>query len=256
MNLVVRLRRGEGPFWARLKSIAKAVLCFHLPVGPLSRPFFASLYLLHVAGREVGLWLLRFFWFEPLLRSQCASVGTGLRMEKLPYLNGRGKIMLGAYVELSGKPSFTFLNRWKDMPELNVGDYSFLGHNCSIAVGSSVRIGRHCLLASGVSIADYDGHPVDAALRRIGRPSPREAILPVVIGDDVWIGRGATILKGVSIGDRSIVAAQAVVTKSVPPDVVVAGNPARIVKTLSEFEINDEGRMTRPSPARGPESSP
>jgi maltose O-acetyltransferase len=53
-----------------------------------------------------------------------------------------------------------------------------------------------------------------------------------VIGDDVWVGNGAMILKGVTIGDRAVVAARAVVTKDVPPDTVVAGNPARVVKTL------------------------
>ena len=52
------------------------------------------------------------------------------------------------------------------------------------------------------------------------------------IGDDVWIGGGSLILKGVSIGDRAIIAARSVVTKDVPADTVVAGNPARIVKQL------------------------
>ncbi len=55
----------------------------------------------------------------------------------------------------------------------------------------------------------------------------------VHIGDDVWIGQGAIVLKGVTIGHRSVVGAGAVVTKDVPADVVVAGNPARIVKHLA-----------------------
>ena len=58
-----------------------------------------------------------------------------------------------------------------------------------------------------------------------------------MIGDDVWIGNcGALILKGVTIGDRAIVAARSVVTKDVPPDCVVAGNPARVVKQLAPTE--------------------
>jgi acetyltransferase-like isoleucine patch superfamily enzyme len=153
-------------------------------------------------------------------------------MEQLPFINGSGKIVIGEDVWLSGKPSFIFGNRWQLDPELRIGDHSFVGHRCALSVAKSVRIGRHCLLAGGVSISDYDGHPTDPVLRRT-EPAPPEAIRPVVIGDDVWIGADAIILKGVEIGDRSIVGAGSVVTRSVPPDVIVAGNPARIVRSLA-----------------------
>jgi maltose O-acetyltransferase len=76
--------------------------------------------------------------------------------------------------------------------------------------------------------------PLDAERRRAGEPSPPESVRPVVIGNDVWIGTGAVILKGVTVGDRSVIAARAVVTRDVRPDAVVAGNPARVVKYLSE----------------------
>ena len=197
----------------------------------MTRPFFALLYGLHVGVTEGGNFLLRFFWFEPLFRSQCVSVGDELFMERLPYINGRGRIIVGDHVKMSGKSSFTFGNRWKVAPELIVGDNAFIGAGCQFAVADSVRIGRYCLLAAGVCISDYDGHPIDSILRR-SEPAPPEAIRPVVIGDDVWIGSGAVVLKGVTIGERSIVASRAVVTKSVPADVVVAGNPARVVKKL------------------------
>src|SRR5205814_9956626 len=97
-------------------------------------------------------------------------------------------------------------------------------------IARSSRIGRHCLIAAGVSIADYAGHPLDADARRRGLTSPLEAVRPVEIGDDVWIGSGAAILKGVSIGDRAVIGAHAVVTRDVPSDSVVAGNPARTVR--------------------------
>jgi len=89
------------------------------------------------------------------------------------------------------------------------------------------------LLATGVRVFDFDGHPLDAERRRRYEPTPAEGIRPVIIGDDVWIGTGAIILKGVTIGDRAIVGAGAVVAKDVPADVVVAGNPARLVKHLT-----------------------
>jgi NDP-sugar pyrophosphorylase family protein len=86
------------------------------------------------------------------------------------------------------------------------------------------------LIAGGVTIADYDGHPLDDVARRAGAPPLASEIKPVTIGDDVWIGQGAVVLKGVKIGDRAIVGAHAVVTRDVPADCVVAGNPSRIIR--------------------------
>lgn len=233
MSWVVKLRRGEGPVWGRLKRAARAVLSFHVPVNGLTRPAFRWLYRLHVGVREGLIWTRRFCWNEPLFRSQCESVGPGFRMEELPYLGGAGRIVLGANVRLSGKPNIGFSGRTGFRPELVVGDGTFIGHACGFNIGRSVRIGRDCLLAGGVRVFDMDGHPLDAARRRAGEPTPPEGIAPVVIEDDVWVGANAMILKGVTVGARSVVAAGAVVVKDVPPDVVVAGCPARVVKHLT-----------------------
>ena len=155
-------------------------------------------------------------------------------MEQLPYLQGRGRIVLGARVRLSGKSSITFGRGLPggEVPTFKVGDGTFVGHACGFNVGATMTIGRHCLLATGVLIYDQDGHPLDAARRRAGEPSPPESVAPVTLGDDVWVGSGAVILKGVTVGDRAVVAARSVVTKDVPADSVVAGNPARVVLTL------------------------
>jgi acetyltransferase-like isoleucine patch superfamily enzyme len=233
VSLALKIRKGEGPLWGSLKWLARKFLHFHIPVFFLTRPLFALLYHLHVAGREGLGWALRFFWYEPLFRSQCAAVGEGFQMEQLPYLSGRGRIALGGQVRLSGKSAFGFSNRHRAEPELRIGDDTFIGHACSIGVADSVHIGSHCYLAGRVTVRDFDGHPVDAMQRRAKLPTPPEGIRPIVIGDDVWIGAGAVILKGVTIGPRSIVGAGAVVAKDVPPDAVVVGNPARVVKHLA-----------------------
>ena len=232
MNLLRRIKSGEGPLWSRVKRAVRAALAFHLPVGGLTRPLWRGLYVLHVTLREALIWLLRFFWYEPLFRSQCVTVGRGLWMEQLPYLQGHGRIEIGDKVRLSGKPHIAFCNRHHDAPALVIGDGTFLGHLCDLRIARSIVIGRHCLIAAGVVIADYDGHPLEAAARRSGATSPQEAVRPVTIGNDVWIGHGAMILKGVTVGDRAVIGAQAVVTRDVPPDTVVAGNPARIVRNL------------------------
>jgi acetyltransferase-like isoleucine patch superfamily enzyme len=232
-DLALKLRRGDTPFWRRARTLARGVLHCHVPVVSPTRPLFRLLYGVHVLGREGLIWARRFFWYEPLFRSQCVHVGRGFQMEQLPYLTGQGQIVIGDDVRLSGKPSFGFSNRLRPDPVIEIGDDTFIGHGCSFHAAESIRIGRHCLLAAGVRVHDFDGHPLDAVARRAKQPTPPEGVRPVRIGDDVWIGAGAMILKGVTIGARSVVGAGAVVSKDVPPDVVVAGNPARVVKHLT-----------------------
>lgn len=236
MSVIAKLKRGEGPVWGPLKRAARAMLRFHLPVNALTRPLARLLYRVHVAVREGLIFARRFVWNEPLFRGQCERVGAGLRMEELPYIQGRGRIVLGDRVRLSGQPQLSFGRPAADgtLPLLEIGDDTFVGHHCGINVGRAVRIGKNCLLATGVMIYDQDGHPLDAVRRRAGEPTPQEDIAPVTLGDDVWVGAGAVILKGVTVGDRAVIAARSVVTKDVPADAVAAGNPARVVKVLSE----------------------
>ncbi|MCW7537374.1 acyltransferase [Aquabacterium sp. A7-Y] len=157
-------------------------------------------------------------------------------METLPDVSGSGRLRIGRQVRLSGVSTFSFSNRLGEHPLIVIGDGTFIGHGCALHAASSVTIGRHCLIAAGVWIYDFDGHPYDAAARRRKEPFPATNCEPVTIGNDVWIGARATILRGVTIGDRAIVGSGAVVTRDVPPDTVVGGNPARPVRTLSRAD--------------------
>ncbi|MEO1766441.1 acyltransferase [Thiobacter aerophilum] len=127
---------------------------------------------------------------------------------------------------------------------------------CKISFPQHVHIGANTSIGPGCFLqASSQGHIIIgercaiAAFTRIITPTHDPAVLPVAavginrtveIGDDVWIGTGAMILPGVRIGSRSIVAAGAVVTKDVPEDVMVAGVPARVVKTLLPAELRFE----------------
>ena len=91
----------------------------------------------------------------------------------------------------------------------------------SIRIGEDVRIGPNVQLLTPT-------HPIEPLNRRDGW----EGAEPIVIEDNVWIGGGAIVLAGVTIGADSVVGAGAVVTKDVPPGVVVAGNPARILRRV------------------------
>lgn len=124
-----------------------------------------------------------------------------------------------------------------------VGDFTLM-NGALVMAEESIQIGSHCLISWNVGIADSDFHPLEPAQRIIDAhalapffkdrpPRPELRTVPVIISDNVWIGMNAVILKGVTIGENSVVAAGAVVTKSVPANVVVAGNPAVVTKQLN-----------------------
>jgi len=124
-----------------------------------------------------------------------------------------------------------------------VGNFTLL-NGAIIMAEERIEIGSYCLISWNVGIADSDFHPLEPAQRLIDAhalapyfkdrpPRPPLRTAPVIIADNVWIGMNATILKGVSIGENSVVAAGSVVSKSVPPNTVVAGNPAVKVKELN-----------------------
>lgn len=105
---------------------------------------------------------------------------------------------------------------------LKIGSHASIGNRTEIHCGKEISIGDNCIIAWDVVIMDWDYHKLNS------RISVRK---PVHIEDNVWIGCRAIILKGVRIGKGSIIAAGSVVTKDVPSNTLVAGNPAKIVKT-------------------------
>lgn len=120
-----------------------------------------------------------------------------------------------------------------------IGDHCSLGGNSNIYSVESVIIGSYTAISRYVSISDNNNHPVNPDDRKIMRITPDgsperswkyAAHKPIIIGENCWIGEFSRICKGVTIGVGSIVAANAVVTKDVPPNSIVAGNPAKIVK--------------------------
>lgn len=109
---------------------------------------------------------------------------------------------------------------------VTVGPDSLL-NGCWMLAATEISLGDHCLV-SDCGITDNDFHNLPPHLRH--DPPTERTRAPVRIGRNVWLGTHSLILKGVTIGDDSVVAAAAVVREAVPPRVVVAGNPARVVK--------------------------
>jgi acetyltransferase-like isoleucine patch superfamily enzyme len=111
---------------------------------------------------------------------------------------------------------------------IRLGRNVFINQNCTLYDLGGIDIGDDVMIGPNVSLIT-SSHPVAPSQRR-------EAVIarPIVIGNNVWIAAGVTVIGGVTIGDNSVVAAGAVVTKDVPPDSLVAGNPAKVIRSIKE----------------------
>ena len=163
-------------------------------------------------------------WFIRMLaplyqhRGKHSVVHHSARMDTPPYR----KFSLGDYSVIE---SFACINN--AVGDVIIGDHTRIGlHNTIIG---PVTIGCHVNLAQGITVTALN-HNFEASDKRIDEQGV--STTPVIIEDDIWIGANAVILPGVTIGNHSVVAAGAVVTKNVPPHSLVAGVPAKIIKQI------------------------
>jgi len=112
--------------------------------------------------------------------------------------------------------------------EITVGRNVFINQNCTFYDLGGIAIADDVMIGPNVSIIT-SGHPLRPAERRSGVTAK-----PIVVERNVWIAAGAIIIGGVRIGENSVVAAGAVVAKDVPPNTLVGGNPARVIRSLSD----------------------
>lgn len=123
---------------------------------------------------------------------------------------------------------------------IHVGEDFFANYDCVMLDVAPITIGKHCLLGPRVQIYSVN-HPLEPAQRRNGAQGIGK---PVTLGDDVWVGGGAVICPGVTLGNNVVVGAGSVVVDSFGDNVVIAGNPARVVKTLTPtlWEVQNENK--------------
>jgi maltose O-acetyltransferase len=112
---------------------------------------------------------------------------------------------------------------------IHIGDHVFLNVLCTILDCNTVHIGHHVMIGPAVQIYTATHH-----LQAEARIQGWEVAKPIAIEDNVWIGGGAILLPGVRIGRNAVVGAGAVVTRSVPADTIVAGNPARVTREIEQ----------------------
>ena len=157
-----------------------------------------------------------------------AKVPFSVRLQGRVQLSGCGEVVLGEGVSLNGTVVPIELVTYTS-GRIEIGNHTFINYGSSIAARASVKIGSHCLLGHYVFVMDNDQHDI---VRHTELPQSH----PVIIENHVWIGSKAVILPGVRIGSRAVIGAGSIVTTDIPPRCVAAGNPARVLRHLTELD--------------------
>ena len=117
---------------------------------------------------------------------------------------------------------------------IHLGKNFYANHNCVILDCAKVTFGDHVMV--GPNCGFYTAcHPIDPQQRREGVEFAR----PITVGNDVWFGGSCTVLPGVTIGDGCVIGAGSVVTRDIPANTVAAGNPCRVLRSISEVDRMD-----------------
>jgi acetyltransferase-like isoleucine patch superfamily enzyme len=190
------------------------------------------------------LTLLRFMRRHRMLSFKYLRLIVRLMRRRLMHrrLHTDGIAFIGPRITLQiGKKGRIELGRWSWLGlgtkirchegVVEIGAKTVLGQECTISAYQRVSIGRECVIADRVMMIDFD-HGVT----EVERPVRLQGIYKrdVLVGNNVWIGYGACILRGVRVGDNAVIGTNAVVTRDVPANAVVAGVPAKVIRTREE----------------------
>ncbi|MFY9488875.1 MAG: acyltransferase [Solirubrobacterales bacterium] len=210
--------------------------------GPASDP--EAIVMLGPAPLNGGpLTMLRFMLHNRLFRTRYLKSYWRMFKHRRLHRYGRklhldGLAFIGRDVKIEiGPLAHVYLDRWSWVGngtklrahggEIRIGSKSVLGEEITFSTYEHISIGRECIIADRVMFIDFDHkiEDVEQAIRKQGVYSK-----PVRVGNNVWIGYGACILRGVTVGDGAVIGTNAVVTKDVPPNAIVGGVPARVLR--------------------------
>ncbi len=156
--------------------------------------------------------------------------------------DGSGRVALGTGVILGYKPGLRLgtgeiLLQARGKSSIAIGESTRLSNNVALVAVQSITIGARCLIGDSVCLMDCDFHEITPSTRNHSHGKT----VPVVVGNNVWLGSRVMVLKGVEIGDNTAVAAGSIVTRSLPSNVVAAGSPARVVRSIAEQREHGAG---------------
>lgn len=148
-------------------------------------------------------------------------------------IRGQKYIVIGDNTAIDKYGTITALKRTEKEPQLVIGNNCSIGAFSHITCVNKIMIGNNVLFGKWVTITD-NSHGSGLVEEVEVAPMDRQVYSkgPVIIENNVWIGDKVTILPDVKVGEGSIVGANAVVTKNIPPYSIVAGNPARLIKII------------------------
>ena len=115
------------------------------------------------------------------------------------------------------------------LTNVHVGKNVVFNFNTTLVDDGEIFIGDDCMIGPGCNLATSI-HPISPRLRR----HKLQYNKPIHIGNNVWLGAGVTVLPGITVGDNAIIGAGSVVTKDVPANAIVAGNPAHLIRMITE----------------------
>lgn len=186
-------------------------------------------------------------------RNRCCSKlkHMGSECDLSPYIS----IKNPQYISIGNKcyiAKDTIIEAWDSYNDLHynpcvtIGDNVRINSFCHIGAIKEIEIGDGCLFGSRVTVIDHD-HGILKEDSLLVPPAERNLHSKgaIIIGKRVWIGEGAVVLAGVTIGDNVVIGANAVVTKDVPANCVVVGNPGRIVRRICAEKENHDCKLTK-----------
>lgn len=182
--------------------------------------------------------LLSLEYYKKVFKVDCNSCGNNPRIYKPISLKGLKYISVGDDFKLDYggiMEAWDTHNGVEFSPRINIGNNVSFGKNCHIGCINEITVESNVLFGSGVMIMD---HNHGKSIIEDVSVAPNKRILyskgPIRICENVWVGENSCILAGVTVGKNSIVGANSVVTHSIPPNCVVCGNPAKVVKIIKE----------------------
>ena len=186
---------------------------------------YGSLWIRGLNKARRSLW--RLYW-QPRL----AELGPGAWIDRPTYGYGYCSIAIGAKSGVWREARLEAHRAARGVVRIRIGVDTGLQPYCHISAAQSIEIGSYCRFAQGVYVTDHDHAYNDLDdEKNIGKGLITS---PVKIGDFVWLGERVIVLKGVTIGDKTVVGAGSVVTKSLPAKVIAVGAPARVIRRWND----------------------
>jgi len=187
--------------------------------------------------KPVAVSLISSFWTRwlKLRLGDRVQFGRNFQTNGRLVIRGPGRVVFGDDVNAWAHAEKNVLITYTPDSRITIGSGTRL-NGAGIMAYTHVEVGPRCILGSTL-VFDSDFHPLDPARRH--DPDAPVSCAPITLKENVWLGGQSAVLKGVTVGKNSVVAFRAVVSDDVPPNVVVVGNPARIVKSLAEGSITN-----------------